>query len=86
MSEVKIIAEVGVNHNGNIDLAQKMIAAAADCGANFVKFQTYITENIVSNSAPKANYQIKNTKPKETQFEMLKKLELGRPLSTYKML
>lgn len=77
MSEVKIIAEVGVNHNGNIDLAQKMIAAAADCGANFVKFQTYITENIVSNSAPKANYQIKNTKTKETQFEMLKKLELG---------
>jgi N-acetylneuraminate synthase/N,N'-diacetyllegionaminate synthase len=77
MSKVKIIAEVGVNHNGNIDLARKMIKAAADSGADFVKFQTYVTENIVSKSAPKANYQIKNTNTKGTQFEMLKRLELG---------
>jgi len=77
MSKVKIIAEVGVNHNGNIDLARKMIKAAADSGADFVKFQTYVTENIVSRSAPKANYQIKNTNTKGTQFEMLKRLELG---------
>lgn len=77
MNQVKIIAEIGVNHNGDIDLAYKMIDAAADCGADFIKFQTYITESLVSNNAPKAKYQIKNTKFGETQFEMLKKLEFG---------
>ena len=77
MSRVKIIAEIGVNHNGDIDLAYKMIDVAAECGADFVKFQTYKTENLVSDNAPKADYQVKNTNTKGTQFGMLKKLELG---------
>ena len=77
MSQVKIIAEIGVNHNGEIDLAYKMIDAAADSGADFVKFQTFKTENLVSNNAPKAQYQIENTETGGTQFDMLKKLELG---------
>lgn len=77
MSRVKIIAEIGVNHNGDIDLAYKMIDAAAECGADLVKFQTYKTENLVSDNAPKADYQVKNTNTKGTQFGMLKKLELG---------
>tara|TARA_B100001173_G_scaffold311060_1_gene327245 strand:+ start:2053 stop:3072 length:1020 start_codon:yes stop_codon:yes gene_type:complete len=77
MSQVKIIAEIGVNHNGDIDLAYKMIDAAADSGADFIKFQTFKTESLVSNNAPKAQYQIKNTENGDTQFDMLKKLELG---------
>ena len=77
MSKVKIIAEIGVNHNGDINLAYKMIDAAADCGADFIKFQTYKTESLVSYNAPKATYQVENTKNEGTQFEMLKKLELG---------
>tara|TARA_Y200000002_G_scaffold373892_2_gene373750 strand:+ start:1457 stop:2476 length:1020 start_codon:yes stop_codon:yes gene_type:complete len=76
MSQVKIIAEIGVNHNGDLDLAFKMIDAAADCGVDFIKFQTFKTESLVSNNAPKAGYQIENTKTGGTQFEMLKKLEL----------
>ena len=62
MSRVKIIAEIGVNHNGDIDLAYKMIDAAADSGADFIKFQTFQTESLVSNNAPKARYKIENTK------------------------
>jgi len=77
MSKVKIIAEIGVNHNGDIDLAYKMIDAAANSGADFIKFQTFETESLVTHNAPKAKYQLKNTKTRETQFEMLKKLELG---------
>ena len=77
MSQVKIIAEIGVNHNGDIDLAYKMIDAAADSGADFIKFQTFQTESLVSNNAPKAKYQIENTKTGGTQLEMLKKLELS---------
>jgi N,N'-diacetyllegionaminate synthase len=77
MSQVKIIAEIGVNHNGDIDLAYKMIDAAADSGADFIKFQTFKTESLVSNNAPKAQYQIENTETEGTQFDMLKKLELG---------
>lgn len=73
-----IIAEAGVNHNGNLDLAIELILEAKKAGANCVKFQTFQAKNIVSQSSPKANYQLKSTDPSETQFRMLKKLELDK--------
>lgn len=72
-----IIAEAGVNHNGSIENAKKMIDAVVKAGANCVKFQTYISENVMSKLAPKAEYQISNTGPDESQLEMVKKLELS---------
>ena len=72
-----IIAEVGVNHNGSLKIAKKLIDIAKKSGADFVKFQTYITENIVRKSTRMAAYQKKNLKKKITQFEMLKKFELS---------
>lgn len=72
-----IIAEAGVNHNGDIGLAKKMIDVAASAGADAVKFQTWKTELLVTKSAEMAGYQIENTKKKQTQFEMLKQLELS---------
>jgi len=71
-----IIAEAGVNHNGSIDLAKQMIDAALEAGADAVKFQTFKTENLVSKNAPKADYQKVSTGTSESQFEMIKKLEL----------
>ncbi len=73
-----IIAEAGVNHNGDIDLAKKLIAVAAEAGADLVKFQTFTAKNLVSGSAPKAEYQKKTTEAKESQLEMIQKLELSR--------
>jgi len=75
---VKIIAEAGVNHNGNFDYAMKLIEVAADAKANFIKFQTFSAENLVSKSAKKAFYQTKNLKNSDSdfQYEMLKKLEM----------
>lgn len=73
-----IIAEVGVNHNGDIDLAKKLIKEAAESGADYVKFQTFRAKNIVSVDAPKAEYQKNNTEKNESQYEMIKKLELTR--------
>ena len=73
-----ILAEAGANHNGSIKLAKKLISVAADSGADFVKFQTFITENIITKNAIKADYQKKQTDPRESQFEMSKKLELSR--------
>lgn len=73
-----IIAEAGVNHNGSIDLAKQLINAAADSGADYIKFQTFKTELNISKAAFKAEYQIRNTNIKtESQFEMVKKLELS---------
>jgi N,N'-diacetyllegionaminate synthase len=72
-----IIAEAGVNHNGDINLAKQLIDAAADAGADAVKFQTFKAENIVSFTAPKAEYQLKTTAREESQFEMLQRLELS---------
>ena len=72
-----IIAEAGVNHNGNLKLAKKLINLASLAGADIVKFQTFKAEKIVSMSAPKANYQKITTSKHETQYDMLKKYELS---------
>ena len=76
MGKVFIIAEAGVNHNGDINNAKKLIDVAADAGADAVKFQTFKAENIVSKNAEKAEYQKNTTDAEENQFDMLKKLEL----------
>jgi len=77
MKKVTIIAEAGVNHNGDINLAKKLIDVAVDAGVDYVKFQTFKSESLVSKSAKKASYQIENTKnTTENQLQMLKKLEL----------
>lgn len=73
-----IIAEAGVNHNGDMALAKGLIAAAAQAGADLVKFQTFIAAKIISRSAPKAEYQKGATDPQESQQEMVRKLELTR--------
>ena len=77
MKHVTIIAEAGVNHNGDFELAKRLIAAAAAAGADYVKFQTFKTENLVSKSARKASYQSKNINDgDDSQYQMLKQLEL----------
>jgi N,N'-diacetyllegionaminate synthase len=73
---VYIIAEAGVNHNGDPESAIELVIQANETGADCVKFQTFQAEEIVTKSAPKAAYQLKLTDPKETQFQMLKNLEL----------
>ena len=79
MSKTLIIAEAGVNHNGDIKIAKKLIDAAAKAGVDYVKFQTFVAKNLVSVTAKKADYQIENTGTKEeSQYEMLKKLELSK--------
>jgi len=77
MNKVKIIAEIGINHNGKISLAKKLILSAKKAGADYVKFQTFITEDVITSKLRKADYQIKNTKSNETQYEMIKKLQLS---------
>ena len=72
-----IIAEAGVNHNGSLELAKKLIEVAAESGADAVKFQTFQAEKLISRFAQKADYQKKNTGTSETQLEMLKKLQLS---------
>lgn len=71
-----IIAEAGVNHNGDIGLAKQLIDAAAEAGADLVKFQTFNAERLVTRTAKKADYQNKATDSKESQHEMLRRLEL----------
>ena len=73
---VFIIAEAGVNHNGSIDLAKKLIDVASASGADAVKFQTFKADNLATKKAQKAIYQKENTDKEESQFNMLKKLEL----------
>jgi len=81
---VFVIAEAGVNHNGSIKLAKELIDAAVESGADAVKFQTFKAENLVSKTAEKADYQKKTTDASESQFDMIKKLELD--LDTHKEL
>lgn len=73
---VFIIAEGGVNHNGNLSFAKQLIDVAAEAGASAVKFQTFRAEQVVSRHAPKADYQARTTDQAESQFEMIRKLEL----------
>ena len=77
MPKTFIIAEAGVNHNGSISTAKKLIDVAKKAGCDAVKFQTFKAENLVSKTAAKAEYQKKTTGRKESQLEMIKKLELS---------
>jgi N-acetylneuraminate synthase len=72
-----IIAEAGVNHNGSLARAQALVAEAAAAGADLVKFQSFITAKSISPQAPKADYQLDATDPGESQYEMVRKLELS---------
>jgi N,N'-diacetyllegionaminate synthase len=76
MKRIKIIAEAGVNHNGSLKNALKLIRIAAKAGADIVKFQV-VDASVIQKKADMANYQKKNTKTNETQYEMVKKLELN---------
>jgi N-acetylneuraminate synthase len=77
-SQVFIIAEAGVNHNGDMDIAKKLINVAVDAGANAVKFQAFKAENLILEDTDKAPYQRRTTAGDETQFEMLKNLEITK--------
>ena len=81
---VFIIAEAGVNHNGLVSLAKQLIDVAVEAGADAVKFQTFKAENLVSKNTEKAEYQKRTTSVSESQFDMLKKLELD--METHKEL
>jgi len=72
-----VIAEAGVNHNGDVNLAKKLIKVAKESNADAVKFQNWITEEIVTKELPKPEYQKSTTKSEESQYDMLKKLELS---------
>lgn len=77
MSHVIIIAEAGVNHNGSFEMAMKLAQAARDAGVDYVKYQTFKSENLVNCSAVQADYQRRNTDKEESQLQMLRKLELN---------
>lgn len=76
MTNVFIIAEAGVNHNGSLELAKRLVDVAVEAGADAVKFQTFKAGKLVSRSAQKAEYQKQTTAVNESQYEMIKKLEL----------
>ena len=82
-SNVLIIAEAGVNHNGNLDIVKNLIEVASFAGADLIKFQTFKAENIITKNSPKARYQLKNTQVKESQYEMIRKLELTIEMHMY---
>ena len=77
-SSILIIAEAGVNHNGSIDMAKKMIDVASSCGADFVKFQTFKADSLLTKYAKKADYQKRLTANNESHYEMIKKLEIDK--------
>lgn len=76
-NKVTVIAECGVNHNGDLKLAKEMIHAAYEANADYVKFQTYKTENLIKKDCPMAQYQIDNLEEQKSQFDMLKQYELS---------
>jgi len=78
MNNVFIIAEAGVNHNGSIEVAKKLVDFAVDAGADAIKFQTFKAENFVTKYALKAEYQKHTAEKEESQYEMIKKLELDK--------
>ena len=78
LNKLQIIAEIGVNHNGKVFIAKKLIDVAAEAGATAVKFQTYVTDNFVLKKTKKVKYQVNNSKKSETHYEMLKKFELKK--------
>jgi sialic acid synthase SpsE len=78
LKRVLIVAEIGVNHNGDVALAKKMIDAAKDAGADAVKFQTFTAEALAMRDTPKVQYQLNRTSDHETHFEMLRNYELGK--------
>ena len=78
MSRVLIIAEAGVNHNGDLKTAKELVKTAAVSGADLVKFQTFKASAVATKNAQKADYQEKTTTPSESQYEMIRKLELSR--------
>src|SRR5689334_3131253 len=74
---VFVIAEAGVNHNGRVEIAHKLVEAAHDAAVDSVKFQTFKAERVVTPQAPKAPYQLETTDPGESQIAMLRSLELS---------
>ncbi|MBF7042284.1 N-acetylneuraminate synthase [Campylobacter volucris] len=76
MQKTIIIAEAGVNHNGDINIAKKLIEVASEAGADYVKFQSFVARDCVSKIAKKASYQLENTDENQSQLDMIKKLEL----------
>lgn len=77
MNKVFIIAEAGVNHNGDLNIARKLIDVATEAGADAIKFQTFKADQLVCKDVKKAQYQLETTEKNETQYEMIKKLELS---------
>ena len=77
MGKIFIIAEAGDNHNGSLEFAFQLVDKAAEAGADCVKFQTFVTEEVISKRAEKAEYQKESTGAEESQYEMVKKLELS---------
>ena len=69
MKKITIVAEIGVNHNGNVRLAKKMIKEAIKCGADIVKFQTFFAEEFVKSNTKKAKYQLLSTNKKESHYD-----------------
>ena len=79
-SSTLIIAEAGVNHNGSIDTAKLLIKAASEAGVDLVKFQTFSADRLMTLTTSKADYQKKTTDSSESQYDMIRKLELDREM------